>query len=234
MIEQFGFTSLREVIAALFLLSGLVFFVGSAIGMLRLPDFYSRIHASGNSETLGCTLSFIGLMIYEGPTLTAAKMAFVFLLVFMANPIGSHILSKAAYKSGHPVWTLQSKGAKSLSVWKRLTTVLTSLSVISARSLQKQIVIRYINIIRRKEINKMEIYTIEALLLVFLILITCAVIFCKDILSAAIIYSAFSFCAVLLYLMMGSPDVAFTEAVIGTISTIFFVASLKKIDRWCK
>ena len=75
----------------------------------------------------------------------------------------------------------------------------------------------------------MEIYTIEALLLVFLILITCAVIFCKDILSAAIIYSAFSFCAVLLYLMMGSPDVAFTEAVIGTISTIFFVASLKKI-----
>ena len=212
MIEQFGFTSPREVIAALFLLSGLVFFVGSAIGMLRLPDFYSRIHASGNSETLGCTLSFIGLMIYEGPTLTAAKMAFVFLLVFMANPIGSH----------------------SLSVWKKLTTVLTSLSVISARSLQKQIVIRYINILRRKEINKMEIYTIEALLLVFLILITCAVIFCKDILSAAIIYSAFSFCAVLLYLMMGSPDVAFTEAVIGTISTIFFVASLKKIDRWCK
>ena len=83
MIEQFGFTSPREVIAALFLLSGLVFFVGSAIGMLRLPDFYSRIHASGNSETLGCTLSFIGLMIYEGPTLTAAKMAFVFLLVFI-------------------------------------------------------------------------------------------------------------------------------------------------------
>lgn len=114
MIEQFGFTSLREVIAALFLLGGLVFFVGSAIGMLRLPDFYSRIHASGNSETLGCTLSFIGLMIYEGPTLTAVKMAFVFLLVFMANPIGSHILSKAAYKSGHPVWTLQSKGAKKL------------------------------------------------------------------------------------------------------------------------
>ena len=79
----------------------------------------------------------------------------------------------------------------------------------------------------------MQIYLVEAILLIFLILITCAVIFCKDILSA-IIYSGFSFCAVLLYLMMGSPDVAFTEAVIGTISTIFFVASLRKIDRWCK
>lgn len=80
----------------------------------------------------------------------------------------------------------------------------------------------------------MQIYLVEAVLLVFLIMIAGAVIFCKDILSAAMIYGTFSFCAVLLYLMMGAPDVAFTEAVIGTISTIFFVASLKKIDRWCK
>ena len=80
----------------------------------------------------------------------------------------------------------------------------------------------------------MQIYIIEAVLLVFLILITCSIFLTKDILSAAIIYSAFSFCAVLLYLMMGAPYVAFTEAVIGAISTIFFVGSLKKIDRWCK
>ena len=80
----------------------------------------------------------------------------------------------------------------------------------------------------------MQIYSIEAILLVFLIFITCAVIFCKDILSSIVIYSSFSFCAVLLYLMMGAPDVAFTEAVIGTVSTVVFVASLKKIDRWCK
>ena len=80
----------------------------------------------------------------------------------------------------------------------------------------------------------MQIYIIEAVLLVFLILITCSIFLTKDILSASIIYSAFSFCAVLLYLMMGAPDVAFTEAVIGAISTIFFVGSLKKIDRWCK
>ena len=106
--------TLREVIAGIFMVGGLIFFIGSAIGMLRLPDFYSRIHASGNSETLGCMLSFIGLIIYEGPTLTAVKMAFVFLIVFLANPIGSHILGKAAYKSGHPVWTLETKGAKKL------------------------------------------------------------------------------------------------------------------------
>ncbi len=114
MMESLGFSSLREVIAACFMIGGLIFFIGSAIGMLRLPDFYSRIHASGNSETMGCMLSFIGLMIYEGATLTTVKMAFVFLFVFLANPIGSHILSKSAYKTGHPVWTLKTKGAKKL------------------------------------------------------------------------------------------------------------------------
>ena len=80
----------------------------------------------------------------------------------------------------------------------------------------------------------MQIYTVEAALLVFLILITACIIYCQDILSCVMIYSAFSFCAVLLYLMMGSPDVAFTEVVVGTVSTIFYVISLKKIDRWCK
>ena len=97
--------TIREIIAALFILGGSVFFVGSAIGMLRLPDFYSRIHASGNSETLGCMLSFIGLIIYEGLTITSLKMALVFTIVFLSNPIGSHILGNAAYKSGHRVVT---------------------------------------------------------------------------------------------------------------------------------
>lgn len=102
----FDFT-LREIISALFMIGGAVFFLASAIGMLRLPDFYTRIHASGNSETLGCMLSFIGLVVYEGLTLTSLKMVMIFIIVFLANPIGSHILSKAAYKSGHKIWTLK-------------------------------------------------------------------------------------------------------------------------------
>ena len=80
----------------------------------------------------------------------------------------------------------------------------------------------------------MQILIIEAGLLIFLICVAVAVILSRDLLAAVVVYCAFSFVAVLVYLMMGSPDVAFTEAVIGTISTIFFVAALKKIDRWCK
>jgi len=125
--------SLRELMACLFMLGGAIFFIGSAIGMLRLPDFYCRVHSSGNSETLGCVLSFIGLMILEGPTLTAAKIGFVFLFVILANPIGSHILCKAAYKTGHPVWTVrgvrESEAAKALNQEHILSEPLGNLNV---------------------------------------------------------------------------------------------------------
>lgn len=93
----------NEIIAVILLIGSLFFFLASAIGMIRLPDFYSRLHASGNSETMGLMLACLGLVFYEGPTLTAIKIVIIFLLVFLANPIGTHVLGKAALKSGHPI-----------------------------------------------------------------------------------------------------------------------------------
>lgn len=75
---------------------------------------------------------------------------------------------------------------------------------------------------------------VEALLLLALISITLVVIFDKDLMAVTITYCAFSFVTMLLYIMMGAPDVAFTEAVIGVISTIYFIITLKSIDRRCK
>lgn len=80
----------------------------------------------------------------------------------------------------------------------------------------------------------MQILAIEAVLLLFLIVTTIIIILARDLLASAIIYCAFSFCTMLLYIMMGAPDVAFTEAVIGVVSTIYFVISIKNTDRWCK
>ena len=105
----------NEIIAVILLVGSLFFFLASAIGMIRLPDFYSRLHASGNSETMGLMLACLGLVIYElctGTVLTALKLIIIFLLVFLANPIGTHILGKAALKSGHPVWTAEDKEDK--------------------------------------------------------------------------------------------------------------------------
>lgn len=80
----------------------------------------------------------------------------------------------------------------------------------------------------------MQILIIEALLLLFLIFIAIAIIFSPDLFGCTVLFCAFSFCAVLTYLIFGAPDVGFTEAVIGTMSTIFFAVALKKVDRWCK
>ena len=96
---------IQEIIAALLMGLGLIFLVGSMIGMLRLPDFYSRVHASGNSETLGTMLVFLGLAVYNGVSITSAKLLIILMFIFVGNPIGSHILAKSAYKTGHPVWT---------------------------------------------------------------------------------------------------------------------------------
>lgn len=77
----------------------------------------------------------------------------------------------------------------------------------------------------------MPILLLEGLLLVALITIAIAIILGKNLLSATIIYCAFSFTAMLLYAIVGAADVAFTEAIIGTISTVYFIIAIKSIGK---
>ncbi len=75
---------------------------------------------------------------------------------------------------------------------------------------------------------------IEAILLLGLIAIAAAIIFGRDLMVAVVIYCAFSFITMFLYIIMGAPDVAFTEAVIGVISTVFFIIILRSVRRDAK
>ena len=100
-----GGVPFQEIIAGTLMGLGLIFLLGSLLGMLRLPDFYSRIHAAGNSETMGSMLVLSGLAVYNGFSTTSVKLIIIFLFVFLGNPIASHILAKAAYKTEFPVWT---------------------------------------------------------------------------------------------------------------------------------
>ena len=91
--------------------AGLFFtFVGS-IGLLRFPDFYTRLHATGKCDTLGGGLVILGLILYhffeypETP-LVPAKLLFLIIFVFIANPTATHALMKAAYKTGVKPWRL--------------------------------------------------------------------------------------------------------------------------------
>lgn len=80
----------------------------------------------------------------------------------------------------------------------------------------------------------MQILSAEAIMLLFLIAITICIIFVRNILAIMIIYCAFSFAAMILYMFSGAPDVAFTEAVIGVISTLYFVVALRSTQRHAK
>jgi multicomponent Na+:H+ antiporter subunit G len=91
-------------IAIIFILFGFFFVSVAAIGVLRLPDFYTRMHASGKSETLGVMLTLIGFVIYNGFNLVSLKILLISLFILLANPIGTHAITRAAFYAGIKPW----------------------------------------------------------------------------------------------------------------------------------
>ncbi len=82
------------------LVAGGVFCVIGAIGLLRMPDFYTRMHAASVTDTLGAGFILLGLMLQSGLTLVAAKLLMVGLLIFFASPTATHALARAAMARG--------------------------------------------------------------------------------------------------------------------------------------
>ena len=82
------------------LAAGGFFCVVGGIGLLRMPDFYTRIHATSVTETLGAGLLLLGLLLQAGPTLIAAKLIVLGLLIFFASPTAAHALAGAAMARG--------------------------------------------------------------------------------------------------------------------------------------
>ncbi|MGN0732699.1 MAG: monovalent cation/H(+) antiporter subunit G [Emergencia sp.] len=91
--------NIRMFFAAAFLIAGVVFLFISAVGVLRLPEFVSRLHSSGIGETLGMILLGTGIIIYTGLTLLSVKVLFIILAMFLVNPVGTHLIGKAALYS---------------------------------------------------------------------------------------------------------------------------------------
>lgn len=90
--------------AAYFLVfAGALFCLIGAIGVLRFPDVYSRMHAAGITDTLGALLVLLGLLLLAGFSLAAAKIVFILAFLWMTSPTATHALAKAARHGGvHP------------------------------------------------------------------------------------------------------------------------------------
>ena len=99
------------IVIILLALTGLVFFYTTTIGILRFPDFYSRMHAAGKGDTLSSLLMLLSLVLYNfhevnlANLLGAAKILLIVVFIFMASPTATHAIIDAGYESDIKPWT---------------------------------------------------------------------------------------------------------------------------------
>ena len=90
--------SVVDALSMLLLTLGGFFCVAGAVGLIRMPTFFSRMHAASVIETLGAGLVIAGLMVKAGFTLATLKLAILGLLIFFASPTATHAIAKAAWE----------------------------------------------------------------------------------------------------------------------------------------
>jgi multicomponent Na+:H+ antiporter subunit G len=86
-------------ILSLFIL-GIFFFIVGTIGLLRLPDVFTRMHATTKSDSLGAAAILAGLALYSGDIFTGLKMLLIIIFIGIASPTAAHSIARASYISG--------------------------------------------------------------------------------------------------------------------------------------
>ena len=98
-------------LAVFFISLGLFFFFAGTVGILRLPDFYSRLHAAGKCDSLAAVLMIIGIALYNlqpftfEALLVSAKLVLIGVFVFITSPTATHASTEAALVLGVKPWT---------------------------------------------------------------------------------------------------------------------------------
>ena len=93
-------TVILEWLSGLCLLLGGVLCITGGVGMLRMPDFFSRVHASGVTETLAAPLLLSGLLLQMELSLDSVKVIMIMILVLATNPTATHAMAKATLHGG--------------------------------------------------------------------------------------------------------------------------------------
>lgn len=91
-------------ITGFLLLAGGVFMLLAAVGIVRMPDLYSRIQAAAKASTLGAGLVVLGLIVHFGELAVSVRALLVIALLFLTAPVAGHMIGRAAYISGVPLW----------------------------------------------------------------------------------------------------------------------------------
>lgn len=94
-----------EGVSLVFLLAGCFFFLVGSVGMLRLPDVFSRLHATTKADNLGLGLVITGLLMQCDSLLLAGKLLLIWLLVLMSSSAACHLIARSAVRRGMQPWS---------------------------------------------------------------------------------------------------------------------------------
>lgn len=85
-----------DVVSWISILSGLFFILVGGIGLIRMPDVYTRLHAAGMTDTMGAGLVLIGLSFQAGLTLITVRLLMIWAFLLFTSPIATHVVARAA------------------------------------------------------------------------------------------------------------------------------------------
>lgn len=101
MIEVMEFwNAFRPALGSALVLVGAVLAVIGTVGVLRFPDFYTRLHAASVTDTAAATLAIVGMALLAPSLAIVVKLAVVWLFLFLTGPTSSHALANAAHTAG--------------------------------------------------------------------------------------------------------------------------------------
>jgi len=92
-----------NLLIAFCLLSGAFFMLVAAIGVLRLPDIYQRLHASSKAATLGVALLLLGAALHSGDMGVVSRCLMAIIFFMVTAPVGAHLITRAAYNHNEPL-----------------------------------------------------------------------------------------------------------------------------------
>jgi multicomponent Na+:H+ antiporter subunit G len=89
-----------DLISWAFILPGAFFLIVSGVGMIRMPDVYTRMHAAGIADTMGADLILTGLIFQSGISLISLKIVLILGFLFLTSPVSTHAMARAALEGG--------------------------------------------------------------------------------------------------------------------------------------
>ena len=100
---------LREVFAGIFGVIGVLFFMVGALGIIRMPDVFTRLHPATKCDTLGAASITLALCIHSGFTFESVKLLIILFFLMLSSATAAHAISRSAFLRGLRIWTKEKK-----------------------------------------------------------------------------------------------------------------------------